>query len=65
MNAQDGHTYNGGHYNRRQQNVLGVVCFGMVVSTLAVGLRLLARRYLHVKLWWDDYLAVLALVRNK
>lgn len=62
--STDGHfSYHGGHYTSRQNLLLGVTSVGLAVSTLAVSLRLFARRYLHVKLWWDDYLAVLTLVR--
>lgn len=62
MSANGGIPYHGGHYTSRQHLLLGVTGCGLVLSTLAVSLRLIARRYLHVKLWWDDYLAVLAMV---
>lgn len=58
------HTMEVSHYTSRQNLLLGVTSAGIAVSTLAVALRLIARRYLHVKLWWDDYLAVLTLVRT-
>lgn len=53
----------GGHYNVRQRELIGVSAFGLFISTTAVSLRMLARRRLRVALWWDDYLAILALVR--
>ena len=63
MSANGETSYHGGHYTSRQHLLLGVTGCGLVLSTLAVSLRLIARRYLHVKLWWDDYLAVLTMVR--
>lgn len=63
MSTNGGIPYHGGHYTSRQHLLLGVTGCGLVLSTLAVSLRLLARRHLHIKLWWDDYLAVLAMVR--
>lgn len=53
----------GGPYNVRQRDLIGVSAFGLFISTVAVGLRMLARQRLRVALWWDDYLAILALVR--
>ena len=49
-------------YNRHQVQLIYVTSFCLISSTLAVGLRLLARRKFGIKLWWDDYIAVLALV---
>ena len=34
----------------------------IVLSTIAVIFRLISRRIAHVKLWWDDYLTIIALV---
>ena len=64
MSTDGNVSYHGGHYTSRQNLLLGVTSAGLAISTLAVSLRLIARRYLHVKLWWDDYLAVLTLVRT-
>lgn len=63
MSTDGESSYDGGHYTSRQNLLLGVTGFGLALSTLAVSMRLLARRYLHVNLWWDDYLAVLTMVR--
>ena len=49
-------------YNPRQKNLVAVTTFCIVIATIAVALRLLARRQLNVNLWWDDYVAVIALV---
>lgn len=49
-------------YNSRQHNLVAVTTFCIIIATIAVALRLLARRQFHVKLWWDDYVAVIALV---
>lgn len=54
--------YHEGDYNVQQRDLLGVASFGLFLSTLAVGLRVVARRRLSVALWWDDYLAISALV---
>ena len=62
MSANGEITYDGGDYTSRQNLLLGVTGAGLVLSTTAVALRLIARRYLHVNLWWDDYLAILAMV---
>lgn len=40
--------------------IVAVVC--IVAPTIAVSLQLLSRRLCHVKLWWDDYFAVAAMV---
>ncbi|MCJ1265139.1 hypothetical protein MMC22_005014 [Lobaria immixta] len=49
-------------YNSHQVQLIYVTSFCLISSTLAVGLRLLARRKFGIKLWWDDYIAVLALI---
>lgn len=49
-------------FNTRQKNLIAVTAFCIIISTIAVALRLLARRQFHVNLWWDDYVAVIALV---
>lgn len=49
-------------YNSRQRSLTAVTSFCIIVSTLAAGLRLYARRKLHIKFWWDDSIAVVALV---
>lgn len=54
--------YHEGDYNVQQRDLLGVASFGLFLSTLAVGLRVVARRRLSVALWWDDYLAISALL---
>lgn len=62
MSVDGSDPYPGGHYNERQRELVGVAIFGLIISTLAVGLRITARRRLRVALWWDDYLAIFALV---
>ncbi|MCJ1462477.1 hypothetical protein MMC07_001079 [Pseudocyphellaria aurata] len=62
MSVEGSKSYPGGHYNERQRELVGVAIFGLIVSTLAVGLRITARRRLKIAIWWDDYLAILALV---
>lgn len=49
-------------FNDRQRNLIAVTTFCIIISTVAVALRLLARRTFNVNLWWDDYVAVIALV---
>lgn len=49
-------------YNVRQIHLFVATGLGMGLSTVVVGLRLLGRRLVGVKLWWDDCVAVLALV---
>ena len=39
--------------------IAALALFGILGST-AVGLRFLSRRLMKVKLWWDDWLALLA-----
>jgi hypothetical protein len=50
-------------HTERQTSLIAVTSFCIIISTFAVILRLLARRQFHIKLWWDDYIAVIALVR--
>lgn len=47
----------------RQIQLLTVTSTCLVLSTLAIGLRLLVRWWSAARLWWDDCVAVLALVR--
>lgn len=49
-------------YNTRQRYLVAVTAFCITIATIAVALRLIARRQFHVNLWWDDYVAVIALV---
>lgn len=49
-------------YTARQQQLLAVTSFCLVVSTIAVAFRLVARHQFGVKLWWDDYMCMIALV---
>lgn len=49
-------------YTGRQRQIIGVCSFCLVISTAAVALRLTARRQFGIKLWWDDYITVVALV---
>lgn len=46
----------------RISEVYGGTISLIVLATIAVGARLVARRISVVNLWWDDYLIVLALV---
>ena len=48
--------------NSRQRQLVIATSFCLALSTLAVALRLIARRKFGIKLWWDDYICVLALV---
>lgn len=52
------------NYNSHQVQLIYVTSFCLISSTLAVSFRLLARRKFGIKLWWDDYIAILALVGN-
>ena len=49
-------------YNKRQKELIIVASVSIVVQTVVVVLRIISRRLFRVKLWWDDYLCVLALV---
>lgn len=51
-------------YNSHQVQLIYVTSFCLISSTFAIALRILARRQFGIKLWWDDYIAVLALVCN-
>lgn len=46
----------------RQSSLVVVAIVSIIAPTVAVGLRLLSRRLVRASLWWDDYLAILALV---
>lgn len=48
--------------NDRQLQLIAFTSTCLVLSTLAVVLRLLVRWYSPVNLWWDDWITVLALV---
>lgn len=50
-------------YTQRQKTFLGVQIALTVVADLVVILRFVTRRVTNQKLWWDDLLIVLALVR--
>jgi hypothetical protein len=50
-------------YTDRQSQLLAAIICCLVLPTLVVGLRLLARLTMKVTLWWDDYCAFAALVR--
>ena len=45
--------------------VITASCFALVVSTLAVALRLWCRRITRTKVFLDDYLMIVALVSNQ
>ena len=49
-------------FTHRQIQLISVTSTCLVVSTVAVALRLLVRRKTAAALWWDDYFAILALV---
>ena len=50
-------------YSERQVQLISVCTACMALSTAAVGLRLLVRRFGSVaNSWWDDWITVLALV---
>ena len=50
-------------YSERQVQLIAVCTACLVLSTAAVGLRLLVRRFGSVaNPWWDDWITVLALV---
>ena len=46
----------------RQQEFLGSVLFLYFLALISVVLRIISRRVGGVRLWWDDYLIVLATV---
>ena len=50
-------------YTSRQTQILVVLICCMVLPTVVIGLRLLIRQLVNIRLWWDDYCAFLALVR--
>ena len=52
----------GGELNHRQVTLIAVCTLCLVLSTVVVGLRLLARHLSEVKYWWDDAAAIAALV---
>lgn len=52
-------------YNDRQNQLIVVTSFCLIVSTIAVVLRLIARRQFSIKLWWDDYICIVALVGGR
>lgn len=51
-------------YTNRQQQLLAITSFCLIISTIAVGFRLVARHQFGVKLWWDDYMCIVALVNT-
>lgn len=52
-------------YNDHQIQLIAVTSFCLISSTLAVILRLIARRQFAIKLWWDDYACIVALAGLK
>jgi len=51
-----------GSYDSIAPTVVGTVVLCLVVSTVAVGLRLYTRRFIMKQVGIDDYLAIVALV---
>ena len=49
-------------FNARQVHLIAVTSACLVLSTVVVALRLLVRWSSAAILWWDDWVAVLALV---
>ena len=53
----------GAGYSERQVQLVAVCTLCLVLSTIAVALRLLVRRFGSVaNTWWDDWITVVALV---
>lgn len=50
-------------FNDRQVQLIAVIITCLVLSTLAVVLRLLVRWFSAAGFWWDDGVVILALVR--
>lgn len=50
--------------NSQQIRLVAVCTVCLLLSTTVIALRLLARRASGVKFWWDDHVAILALVRR-
>lgn len=50
------------HGESRQPEIVGVATMLLFVSSLAVVLRLLFRRWTDLGLWYDDYTIIVALV---
>lgn len=51
-------------YEDRSKTMLGAIITVTVAATMAVGLRLLARRVIRAKIMADDYFTIGALVRR-
>lgn len=50
-------------FTNRQIQIIAVCTTCLIVSTIAIALRLLVRRVIATaSLWWDDWVAILALV---
>lgn len=52
-------------FQTRTSQIYGGTISLIVLAILAVALRLYARSITRAKLWWDDWILVLALVKNK
>jgi hypothetical protein len=50
------------YHESQKSQIYGVTVTLVVAATLAVALRLVARRLSAAKYWWDDWMLVLALV---
>ena len=48
--------------NERQRVLIGIASTCMLLSTIAIALRLVVRWSSSAILWWDDWIAILALV---
>lgn len=55
----------GVYYESRQSEIYGGTISLIVLATLSVVVRLLARQRSAAKLWWDDSIIVIALVRKQ
>ena len=53
-----------GNVPNRQALVLGFTISMTVLATVAVALRILARKISDAKFWYDDYMCLFALVRT-
>lgn len=50
------------YYQSRQSEIYGGTISLIILATLSVAVRLVARRQSLAKLWWDDIILVVALV---
>ncbi|KAI4272862.1 MAG: hypothetical protein L6R38_006500 [Xanthoria sp. 2 TBL-2021] len=51
------------YYQSRQSEIYGGTISLIILATVSVAVRLVARRQSPAKLWWDDFTVVVALVR--